>query len=184
MGINSETRSLPPSPAAAATAAAAAQRRPPLRLLETRWVCLGDVSSGVNVAAVKDGDKATTTTAVTVGAAAAAVAVGGTPPATPLGKTEALEGKDGEGDDDEAAVPLGESAAESVWLLAGRTEASYAALRDAVSRADIDQEAGGQTREEGQQKEEEVEGERPCHMLTLGPSAAGGEAAAASRLKR
>ncbi|CAM9814143.1 unnamed protein product [Laminaria digitata] len=147
------TRSLPPPPAAAATAATAAQRRPPLRLLETRWVCLGDVSSGVNVAAVKDGDKTTATTAVT--------------------------GKDGESDDDEATVPLGESAAESVWLLAGRTEASYAALRDAVSRADIDQEAGGQTREGGQQKEEEVEGERPCHMLTLGPSAAGGEAAAA-----
>ena len=77
-------------------------------------------------------------------------------------------------DEDAAAMSLGKPAAESVWLLAGRTEASYTALRDALSRE-------VQTREDGQDQEQ---GERLCHMLTLGPSAAGGEAAAASRLKR
>lgn len=173
MGVKSETRSLP------AAAAAAAQRRPPLRLLETRWVCLGDaVSSGANVAAVKDGNKATT-----AAMAAGVVAVGSTPPSTPMGRIEVAGGKkeggdDVQDDDDAAAMPLGEQAAESVWLLAGRTEASYATLRDAVSRE-------GQSREGGQEEEQEQEqGERLCHMLTLGPSAAGGEAAAASRLKR
>ena len=180
MGFKSETRSLPP----AAAAAAAAQRRPPLRVLQTRWVCVGDVSAGASVAAVEDGTKATTTAAVAMGV----VPVGSTPSATPLGRTEVAGGKNGEGDDDgnddvednddddedAAAMSLGKPAAESVWLLAGRTEASYTALRDALSRE-------VQTREDGQDQEQ---GERLCHMLTLGPSAAGGEAAAASRLKR
>ena len=173
MGVKSDTRSLP------ASVAAAAQRRPPLRLLETRWVCVGDVvASKANVAAAKDSDTATTMTA----AAAAAVAAGvlpveGTLPSTPLGRIEVAGGKNAEGDDDDAAVmSLGDPAAESVWLLAGRTEASYAALRDAVSRE-------GQSREDEQEGEQE-QGERLCHMLTLGPNAAGGEAAAASRLER
>lgn len=172
MGAKSDARSLP----APAPAAAAARRRPPLRLLETHWVCLGDVvSSASNVAAVKDGDEATTAAAVAGGV----LAVGGALPSTPLGRIEVAGGKNGDDDDvddDGAAMSLGEPAAESVWLLAGRTEASYAALRDAVS-------GEGQSREDGQEDTQE-QGERLCHMLTLGPNAAGGEAAAASRLKR
>ncbi|CAM9641902.1 unnamed protein product [Scytosiphon promiscuus] len=57
--------------------------------------------------------------------------------------------------------------APSVWLLAGRTDESYAAISDAVSGVGGDGDAA-------------EAGECLAHLLTLGPSAAGGETAAAA----
>lgn len=58
---------------------------------------------------------------------------------------------------------------ESVWLLAGRTDRSFAAIREALSVV------GGV---------DGVEGEHLSHSVCVGPDAPGGEAAAIGRLKR
>ncbi|CAN0082940.1 unnamed protein product [Ectocarpus fasciculatus] len=136
--------------AAAAAAAAGASRRtgggrgrrPPLRLLETKWVRVGELSSsgGADGGGVDGGRKRSESTAT-----AAA--------------TEA--GDDDDAVDGEPPPPLTE---EAVWLLAGRTDASYASLSDAVSSDD--------------------DGKGGClaHLMTVGPTAAGGETAALARL--
>ncbi|CAB1118032.1 unnamed protein product [Ectocarpus sp. CCAP 1310/34] len=114
-------------------------RRPPLRLLETKWVRVGELSSSGADGSVEGGRKRSDSTAM-----AAAEAGGG-------------------GDVVDGEPPLTE---EVVWLLAGRTDASYASLSDAVSSDD-----GGK-------------GGCLAHLLTVGPTAAGGETAAIARLER
>ncbi|CAN0019149.1 unnamed protein product [Ectocarpus sp. 12 AP-2014] len=113
-------------------------RRPPLRLLETKWVRVGELSSSGADGGVEGGRKRSDSTA-----------------------TAATETGGGGGDVVDMEPPLTE---EVVWLLAGRTDASYAPLSDAVSSDD-----GGK-------------GGCLAHLLTVGPTAAGGETAALARL--
>ncbi|CAN0250609.1 unnamed protein product, partial [Ectocarpus sp. 13 AM-2016] len=83
-------------------------RRPPLRLLETKWVRVGELSSSGTDGGVEGGRKRSDSTATAA--------------------TEA------DGDDVvDVEPPVTE---EVVWLLAGRTDASYASLSDAVSSDD------------------------------------------------
>lgn len=69
-----------------------------------------------------------------------------------------------------------------MWLFAGRTDSSYAALVDLVSGVGADNEESGCDGGEGERTGDDEE----ClaHMLTLGPSAAGGQVSAVGRLKR
>lgn len=114
------------------------ERRPPLRLLETKWVRVGELSSSGADGGVEGGRKRSDSTATAATEAGGDGVVDGEPPLTE----------------------------EVVWLLAGRTDASYASLSDAVSSDD-----GGK-------------GGCLAHLLTVGPTAAGGETAALARLTR
>lgn len=81
----------------------------------------------------------------------------------------------------EDTPPLLESSPESVWLFAGRTDSSYAALVDVVSGVGSDEEAGCAAG--GGEGRGDID-ECLAHMVTIGPSAQGGETAAVGRLKR
>ena len=80
---------------------------------------------------------------------------------------EVHSGEKGKGND--VSPPL-VSSSEAVWLLAGRTGESYAALCNAISKT------GG---DDGGMRDDCL-----AHLVTIGPTAAGGEAAAIGRLKR
>lgn len=97
------------------------------------------------------------------------------------GKTKHANGKPGQASikqkqedadcDDDLTVPV----TESVWLLAGRTEMSYAAFSEAVSSI-VDEAATD--------AESNTQGAWLSHLVPIGSDAPGGETASIGRLTR
>lgn len=144
------------------------RKRPPLRLLETHWVCLGDVS--------REEEKVLDVTETCGEIAATATAGVAMPPSVVDGGGSGSE--EHECDETEVVTPHLDASSSSsaegpVWLLAGRTDSSYAALSDVISGVP-------ERRDDGQGLVEDC----LAHMLAIGPGAAGGESAALGRLKR
>lgn len=136
------------------SSSSSSQRRPPLRVLETKWVSVGELSSPSHGGSKANGGGGREDLSRGDSAATGPVQAGS-------------DDEDGEEEEEE-----------SVWLLAGRTGASYATLSDVISGADSGD--GGAT-------EGDSGGGRGgglAHLLTLGPTAAGGETAAIGRLAR
>ena len=159
------------------------QGRPPLRVLETKWVPVGGLSPSPSGGGARaDGGRSPgfargSSSSSSSSSSSTGSELGGGSTAT--GATQPLVAADIA--DDHDAEPLvraeeeeeEEGEEESVWLLAGRSDASYAAFSDVVS------DAGGATGDSGAGW-----GGGLAHLLALGPSAAGGETAAIGRLTR
>lgn len=78
-----------------------------------------------------------------------------------------------EGEEEEDATPV--SVSESVWLLAGRSDDSYAAISEAISLVGRDEHQG-----------DGISDPAVClsHLVAIGPDAPGGSAASIRRLSR
>lgn len=165
-GAQTTARKAAPTGRGGGASSGGAQGRPPLRVLETKWVCVGELSPS------SPGESHANGRSVDFGR-------GGSSSCSELGDSTATGATRLVGDDDDDAQPLlrpGEGVGgeeESVWLLAGRTDASYAALSDVVSETGAGGDDSGGGRAGGL-----------AHLLTLGPAAAGGETAAIGRLTR
>lgn len=95
--------------------------RPPLHLLETRWVCVEDFSQTTHSKSMPSGD-ATNSRGL------------GEDPKARHRETQKVEA---------SALPDSVENVEPVWLLAGRDESSYAEFRDVISDVDGDNDGSG-----------------------------------------